>query len=78
MLYSTSFCFGILDRVIENTLNFSYPVMDVASGDYGDILPQLVSGVDNGRLIYNESSALLCTADSLDTEGSVCSITLLC
>lgn len=43
-------------------------VMDVASGDYGDILPQLVSGVDNGRLIYNESSALLCTADSLDTE----------
>lgn len=52
--------------------------MDVASGDYGDVLPQLVCGVDNGRLIYNESSALLCTADSLDTEGSVCSITLLC
>lgn len=31
--------------------------MDVATGEYGDVLPQLKSGVQNGRLIYNQDSA---------------------
>ena len=29
--------------------------MDVASGEYGDVLAGLVSGVENGRLIYQET-----------------------
>lgn len=31
--------------------------MDVACGEYGDVLPGLVSGIENGRLIYQENSA---------------------
>ncbi|XP_046451696.1 ATP-binding cassette sub-family G member 1-like isoform X1 [Daphnia pulex] len=31
-------------------------VMDVASGEYGDVIPQLTSIVKNGRLIYNQDS----------------------
>jgi hypothetical protein len=31
--------------------------MDVACGEYGDVLPRLVSGIENGRLIYQENSA---------------------
>lgn len=46
--------------------------MDVAMGEYGDVLPQLVSIVENGRLIYNESSAPLRATNSPDTEGSRC------
>ncbi len=30
--------------------------MDVACGEYGDLLPQLVSGIENGRLIYRTDS----------------------
>jgi hypothetical protein len=32
--------------------------MDVACGEYGDVLPGLVSGIENGRLVYQENSAL--------------------
>lgn len=31
--------------------------MDVACGEYGDVLPGLVSGIENGRLVYQENSA---------------------
>lgn len=30
--------------------------MDVACGEYGDLLPQLVSGIENGRLIYRKDT----------------------
>ncbi len=30
--------------------------MDVACGEHGNVLGALVSGVENGRLIYQESS----------------------
>lgn len=29
--------------------------MDVASGEYGNVLARLVSGIENGRLIYHEN-----------------------
>ena len=34
--------------------------MDVASGEYGDVLAQLVDNVDNGRLIYRDASSANC------------------
>ena len=30
--------------------------MDLACGEYGDVVPGLVSAIENGRLIYEESS----------------------
>lgn len=30
--------------------------MDIASGEHGNVLARLVSAIDNGRLIYQESS----------------------
>jgi hypothetical protein len=44
--------------------------MDVASGEYGDVLPQLMSGVQNGRLIYNQNSVSnIFSTPSLGNEG---------
>ena len=31
--------------------------MDVAAGEYGQVLGQLVASVENGRLIYREETA---------------------
>ncbi|KAI9554261.1 ABC protein [Daphnia sinensis] len=45
-------------------------VMDVASGEYGDVLPQLVSGVENGRLTYRGSSASSRSISSINLEGN--------
>ena len=45
--------------------------MDVATGEYGDVLPQLTSGVQNGRLIYNQDSAYsLFITPSHNSEGN--------
>lgn len=30
--------------------------MDVACGEYGDVLTKLVAGIENGKIIYDESS----------------------
>lgn len=35
---------------------FSFPALDVASGEYGYVLEKLVSGIENGRKIYQETS----------------------
>lgn len=40
--------------------------MDVATGEYGDMLLQLTSGVENGRLIYNEFSESILATPSQD------------
>jgi len=40
--------------------------MDVATGDYGDVLFQLTSGIENGRLIYNQSSEAILVKPSHD------------
>ena len=37
-------------------------VMDVAAGEYGEVLGQLVTSIENGRLVYREE-----TADSAST-----------
>jgi hypothetical protein len=42
------------------------PVMDVATGEYGDVLFQLTSGIENGRLIYNEFSETIPVTPSHD------------
>lgn len=47
----------ILFKKFHNISYVSFQVMDVASGEYGDVLPLLTSGVQNGRLIYNQDSA---------------------
>ncbi|XP_046639075.1 ATP-binding cassette sub-family G member 1-like [Daphnia pulicaria] len=41
-------------------------VMDVATGEYGDVLFQLTSGIENGRLIYNEFSETIPVTPSHD------------
>lgn len=43
--------------------------MDVASGEYGDVLPQLVSGIENGRLTYRGSLASSRSTRSINLEG---------
>ncbi|KZS04046.1 putative ABC protein, subfamily ABCG [Daphnia magna] len=45
-------------------------VMDVASGEYGDVLPQLVSGIENGRLTYRGSLASSRSTRSINLEGN--------
>lgn len=39
--------------------------MDVASGEYGNVLAGLVSGIENGRLIYQESATPTSATPSL-------------
>jgi hypothetical protein len=46
----------IPSKYVSLTPFISSPVMDVASGEYGDVLHQLTSIVKNGRLIYNQDS----------------------
>jgi len=47
--------------LIANFVNFLvlnfWIVMDVAAGEYGQVLGQLVASVENGRLIYHEETA---------------------
>ncbi len=38
------------------TFVISVSALDVASGEYGDVLERLVSGVENGRKVYQETS----------------------
>jgi hypothetical protein len=60
-------------KIIKSTtsLSISSPVMDVASGEYGDVIPQLTSIVKNGRLFYNQNSASsLLAIPSHNSEGN--------
>ena len=41
-------------------------VMDVAAGEYGEVLGQLVTSIENGRLVYREETAV----DSASTPPS--------
>jgi hypothetical protein len=40
--------------------------MDVACGEYGDVISGLVSAIENGRLIYQENSTLVIATPSLN------------
>ncbi len=51
--------------------------MDVACGEYGDVIAGLVSGIENGRLVYQENSASAMTMQS-PTPGMYYSKKLLC
>ncbi len=45
--------------------------MDVASGEHGDVIPQLTSIVKSDRLIYNQNSeSSLLAIPSHNSEGS--------
>ena len=48
--------------MIENT----FVVMDVAGGEYGDVISELVSSIENGRLIYQANSTSVISTQSLD------------
>jgi hypothetical protein len=58
--------FLILGKFPNIIACFLFPVMDVATGEYGDVLFQLTSGVENGRLIYNEFSESILATSSQD------------
>lgn len=58
--------FLILGKFPNIIVCFLFPVMDVATGEYGDVLFQLTSGVENGRLIYNEFSESILATSSQD------------
>jgi hypothetical protein len=49
--------------MIHNTL--SLIAIDVASGEYGDVLPRLVSGIENGRRIFHENSPVILASPAL-------------
>lgn len=61
------FCNGELSRknskMIHSTL--SLIAIDVASGEYGDVLPRLVSGIENGRRIFHENSPAILASPAL-------------
>lgn len=39
--------------------------IDVASGEYGNVLPKLIDGIENGRRIYQENSVTSPASPSL-------------
>ncbi|EFX86593.1 ABC protein, subfamily ABCG [Daphnia pulex] len=47
-------------------------VLDVASGEYGDVLPQLTSGIKNGRIIYEDPSISPLATPSHNSQDGVC------
>jgi hypothetical protein len=49
--------------MIHSTL--SLIAIDVASGEYGDVLPRLVSGIENGRRIFHENSPAILASPAL-------------
>lgn len=46
-------------------MTFHAVVIDVASGEYGNVLPKLVDGMENGRRIYQENSVAASASPSL-------------
>lgn len=45
-----------LKKMLNVTFVISFSALDVASGEYGDVLERLVSGVENGRKVYQDTS----------------------
>lgn len=49
----------------------SSPVLDVASGEYGDVLPKLISTIENGRLSYEDPTATTLATPSHNSQGNL-------
>ncbi|EFX86592.1 ABC protein, subfamily ABCG [Daphnia pulex] len=66
---------GPVDSLVPylQTMNLDCPnhhnptdfAIDVASGEYGDVLPRLVSGIENGRRIFHENSPVILASPAL-------------
>ena len=61
---------GFTSLINFKTLLFSILVLDVASGEYGDVVPQLTSRIENGRVIYGDPSAPTLSLPSPDEQGN--------